>query len=79
MRKGSRDHHRISVLHELQGPGQRTAFERPSIQTIATETGAQVLILDGIHGRVGVDAGLSYFQIMYQDLKELRIGLEVTS
>jgi ABC-type Zn uptake system ZnuABC Zn-binding protein ZnuA len=49
------------------------------IQTIASETGTQVLVLDGIHGRVGVHGGWNYFQIMEDNLKNLRIGLEVTS
>jgi hypothetical protein len=49
------------------------------IQTIASETGTQVLVLDGIHGRVGVHAGWDYFQIMEDNLKNLRIGLEVTT
>jgi zinc transport system substrate-binding protein len=47
------------------------------IQAIATQTGAQVLILDGVHGRTGVHAGLDYFQIMQANLVSLRIGLEV--
>ncbi|HVO77911.1 MAG TPA: zinc ABC transporter substrate-binding protein [Methanomassiliicoccales archaeon] len=49
------------------------------IQTIASETGTQVLVLDGIHGRVGVHAGWDYFQIMEDNLKNLKIGLEVTT
>jgi len=74
----------VNLTNLVRSLGLHYVFSEPIfsdtvVQTIATETGAQVLILDGIHGRVGVDAGLSYFQIMYQDLKELRIGLEVTS
>ncbi len=48
------------------------------IQTIASETGTQVLVLDGIHGTVGVHAGWDYFQIMEDNLKNLKKGLEVT-
>ncbi|MDD1769568.1 MAG: zinc ABC transporter substrate-binding protein [Methanomassiliicoccales archaeon] len=54
-------------------------FSDAVVRTIAAETGAQVLVLDGIHGRSGVHAGMDYFQIMYTNLAELRIGLEVTS
>lgn len=49
------------------------------IDTIARETGAQVLILDGLHGRTGVHANMEYFEIMYENLKNLKIGLEVSS
>jgi ABC-type Zn uptake system ZnuABC Zn-binding protein ZnuA len=49
------------------------------IQTIASETGTQVLVLDGIHGRTGVHAGWDYFQIMEANLEALETGLEVTS
>jgi zinc transport system substrate-binding protein len=48
------------------------------IETLARETGTQILILDGVHGRSGVHAKMDYFQIMYEDLEALRIGLEVT-
>jgi zinc transport system substrate-binding protein len=47
------------------------------IQTIASETGAQVLVLDGIHGRTGEHAGWDYFQIMEDNLKSLEKGMEV--
>lgn len=49
------------------------------INTIASETGAQVLVLDGVHGRSGVHANMDYFQIMYANLEALKVGLEVTS
>lgn len=49
------------------------------IETIARETGAGVLILDGLHGRTGVHANMDYFEIMYDNLKNLKIGLEVSS
>jgi zinc transport system substrate-binding protein len=52
-------------------------FSDAVINTIASETGAQVLILDGVHGREGVHVGMDYFQIMYENLHSLRIGLEV--
>jgi zinc transport system substrate-binding protein len=54
-------------------------FSDAVVRTIAAETGAQVLVLDGIHGRTGAHAGMDYFQIMYANLAELRIGLEVTA
>jgi hypothetical protein len=49
------------------------------MHTVAAETGAGVLVLDGIHGRSGVHAGMDYFQIMYANLVSLSTGLEVTS
>jgi len=49
------------------------------IETIAKETGAQVLILDGLHGRTGIHSNLDYFEIMYENLKNLKIGLEVST
>jgi zinc transport system substrate-binding protein len=54
-------------------------FSDAVMQTIALETGASVLVLDGVHGRSGVHAGMDYFQIMYANLASLRIGLEVTA
>jgi hypothetical protein len=36
-----------------------------------------VLILDALHGRSGAHAHMDYFQIMYENLAALRIGLEV--
>jgi zinc transport system substrate-binding protein len=47
------------------------------INAIAAQTGAQVLVLDGIHGRTGAHAGMDYFQIMEANLASLEIGLEV--
>jgi ABC-type Zn uptake system ZnuABC Zn-binding protein ZnuA len=47
------------------------------MEIIAGETGAHVLILDGLHGRAGVHKGMDYFEIMYANLQNLRIGLEV--
>lgn len=71
---------RLSQL--VRSLGLRYVFSEPVfsdavIRTIASETGAQVLVLDGIHGRAGVHAGMDYFQIMYENLRNLRIGLEV--
>ena len=54
-------------------PGYSDAY----MGTISHETGAEVLVLDGIHGRSGVHSGLDYFEIMEENLKNLRIGLEV--
>jgi zinc transport system substrate-binding protein len=47
------------------------------MEIIATETGANVLVLDGVHGRAGVHAHMDYFEIMHADLENLKIGLEV--
>jgi ABC-type Zn uptake system ZnuABC Zn-binding protein ZnuA len=47
--------------------------------TIASETGATMLVLDGVHGRSGVHADMDYFEIMYANLEALRTGLEVSS
>jgi zinc transport system substrate-binding protein len=53
-------------------------FSDAVIETISKETGTQVLILDGAHGRSGVHAGMDYFEIMRANLENLIIGLEVT-
>jgi len=53
-------------------------FSDAVIETISMETGTQVLILDGAHGRSGVHAGMDYFEIMRANLENLIIGLEVT-
>jgi len=47
------------------------------MQTIARETGAGVLILDGLHGRAGPHADMDYFEIMQENLHNLEIGMEV--
>jgi zinc transport system substrate-binding protein len=54
-------------------------FSDSVINTIASETGATVLILDGAHGRTGTHAGMDYFQIMEANLQSLATGLEVIS
>jgi zinc transport system substrate-binding protein len=54
-------------------------FSDAVIETISMETGTQVLILDGAHGRSGVHAEMDYFEIMRANLQNLIIGLEVTS
>jgi zinc transport system substrate-binding protein len=54
-------------------------FSDNVIGTIARETGAQVLVLDGIHGRTGVHANMDYFEIMRANLESLKTGLEVTT
>jgi zinc transport system substrate-binding protein len=53
-------------------------FSDTMMKQISAETGAEVLILDGIHGRSGAHADMDYFEIMYENLKNLQIGLEVT-
>jgi zinc transport system substrate-binding protein len=73
----------MSDLADLMGDlGIRYVFVEPGysdqyMETIAAETGAQVLVLDGIHGRTGVHAEMDYFEIMNANLEQLRIGLEV--
>ncbi|MGC8912360.1 MAG: metal ABC transporter solute-binding protein, Zn/Mn family [Thermoplasmata archaeon] len=66
----------------IRALGLRYVYVEPGfsdryMQTLANETGAQILILDAVHGRTGVHANMDYFQIMYENLKNLRIGLEV--
>jgi zinc transport system substrate-binding protein len=53
-------------------------FSDAVIETISRETGTQLLVLDGVHGRSGVHAGMDYFEIMRANLENLIIGLEVT-
>jgi ABC-type Zn uptake system ZnuABC Zn-binding protein ZnuA len=53
-------------------------FSDSIIDTIAEETGAQVLVLDGIHSRTGAHSNMDYFEIMRANLESLRTGLEVT-
>lgn len=75
--------HDLAELADLvEELGLRYVFGEPIysnalIETIADETGTQVLILDGIHGRSGVHAKLDYFQIMRKNLEALQTGLEV--
>jgi len=52
-------------------------FSDVYMDTIAQETGAQILVLDGIHGRTGIHAHMDYFQIMEENLRNLKRGLEV--
>ncbi|MCX8173092.1 MAG: zinc ABC transporter substrate-binding protein [Thermoplasmata archaeon] len=49
------------------------------MHTIANQTGAGILVLDAVHGRTGEHANMDYFQIMYENLKNLRIGLGVVN
>ncbi|MFH0816069.1 MAG: zinc ABC transporter substrate-binding protein [Methanobacteriota archaeon] len=68
----------VDIVHGL---GIHYVFVEPVysdqyMETIAAETGAQTLVLDGIHGRTGVHSGMDYFEIMYANLEQLRIGLE---
>jgi zinc transport system substrate-binding protein len=52
-------------------------FSDVYMDTIAQETGAHILVLDGIHGRTGIHASMDYFQIMEENLRNLKVGLEV--
>lgn len=47
------------------------------IEQISDQTGAEILVLDGIHGQSGVNAEKDYFEIMYANLESLKKGLEV--
>jgi zinc transport system substrate-binding protein len=72
---------RLADLVEDLGLGY--VFSEPTyldaiIEIIASETGAQVLVLDGLHSRTGVHAHMDYFEIMYANLDNLKIGLEVS-
>jgi zinc transport system substrate-binding protein len=51
-------------------------FSDQFMETVSAETGAEILILDGLHGRIGVHKGLDYFEIMYENLENLGKGLE---
>ena len=73
-----------NLVQDVQTMGLRYVYSEPIyndavIQTIADATHCQVLTLDALHGRSGAHAHMDYFQIMYANLAELRIGLEVTS
>ncbi|QLH74519.1 MAG: zinc ABC transporter substrate-binding protein [Methanomassiliicoccales archaeon] len=54
-------------------------FDDAIMRQVSEETGADMLVLDGIHGRSGPHAGMNYFEIMYENLENLRKGLEVTA
>jgi len=73
-----------NLVDQVKALGLHYVYSEPIysdavMETIASETGAQVLVLDGVHGRSGVHANMDYFQIMYANLEALKIGLEVTS
>jgi ABC-type Zn uptake system ZnuABC Zn-binding protein ZnuA len=73
--------HLIEIMDELD---LNYVFVEPIyadeyMTTIARETGASVLVLDGLHGRTGVHATMDYFQIMEENLKHLQTGLEVSN
>lgn len=67
--------HSMNLHYVFVEPGYPDKY----MQTIANETGAQILVLDAVHGRTGEHAGMDYFQIMYENLKNLKIGLEVST
>jgi zinc transport system substrate-binding protein len=73
-----------NLVQDVRSFGLHYVFAEPIyndavIQTIASETHCTVLILDALHGRSGAHAHLDYFQIMYENLAALQIGLEVKS
>jgi len=70
-----------ALVKMVQDHGLHYVFSDPAysdaeMRTIASETGATVLILDTAAGRSGIHAGMDYFGIMYANLEQLRIGLE---
>lgn len=72
----------VNLVNLVNKLGLHYVFSEPIysdsvIETIASETGTTVLVLDGVHGRSGVHAHMDYFEIMYANLEQLRIGLEV--
>ncbi|MDH4122688.1 MAG: zinc ABC transporter substrate-binding protein [Thermoplasmata archaeon] len=72
----------LNLAQKVEEFGLGYVFSEPTysdaiIETIADETGAEILVLDGVHGRSGIHANMDYFEIMYENLENLRIGLEV--
>ena len=76
----------VEIVNVVEDHGLDVVFGEPVyndkfMRTIADEvshrTGrnVRVLILDGIHGRAGPHASMDYFQILQDNLKNLRIGL----
>jgi zinc transport system substrate-binding protein len=69
------------LVKEIDDLGLGYVFVEPTfsdqyMEAISDETGATLLVLDGLHGRTGVHSGMDYFQIMRENLRNLRIGLE---
>jgi zinc transport system substrate-binding protein len=65
--------------HDLSYVFVEPIYSDEYMTTIAQETGAQALVLDGLHGRTGVHAHMDYFQIMQENLRNLQKGLEASS
>lgn len=70
------------LVKEIDGLGLSYVFVEPTfsdqyMEAISDETGATILVLDGLHGRTGAHSGMDYFQIMRDNLRNLQIGLEV--
>ncbi len=75
-------HDLSDLVKETDELGLNFVFVEPTfsdqyMETISDETGSGILVLDGLHGRTGVHSGMDYFQIMRENLRNLRIGLEV--
>jgi len=64
--------------YDLEYVFSEPLFSDTVMEQISEETGATVIILDGIHGRSGPHADMDYFEIMYENLKSLKLGLGVT-
>ena len=52
-------------------------FNDAVMQQISDQTGAEVLVLDGVHSQSGVNSDKDYFEMMYANLEALMIGMEV--
>jgi zinc transport system substrate-binding protein len=66
----------------ILGLGLHYVFSEPTfndavMQQISDQTGAEVLVLDGVHSQSGVNSDKDYFEMMYANLEALRIGMEV--
>ncbi|HEY6837910.1 MAG TPA: metal ABC transporter substrate-binding protein [Geobacteraceae bacterium] len=73
----------VGLVREMRERHLRYIFSEellsPAVaETIARETGATVLKLNGIHnvGKADLDKGVSYLSLMEENLKSLRTGLE---
>jgi zinc transport system substrate-binding protein len=76
----------MDIVDIVEDDGLDVVFGEPVysdkfMRTIADEVGhrtgrqIRVLVLDGIHGRAGPHAGMDYFQMQQDNLRNLEIGL----
>jgi zinc transport system substrate-binding protein len=73
----------VALVREMRSHGLRYVFTEELLspamaQTVARETGAEVLRLHGLHNvtRDDLERGVSYLSLMEENLKSLRTGLE---